>query len=67
MTTYRLSTDSGTTTVTADSVDAAAVELARIERIRGVATAADLRDAIERAGGYGTLTEDGAPVWRIGA
>lgn len=53
-----ISTDEGTMTVYATSVDQAA-------RKFGYASADALRRAVERSGGYGSLVIDDVVVWRV--
>jgi len=54
----QISTDEATMTIDATSADQAAREF-------GYASAAALRRAVERSGGYGSLVIDGVTVWRV--
>lgn len=64
---WTLSDDTGISTVDAIDADDAARKLAANERIAGVSSSDDLRSAVERAGGYGSLIDpDGVAVWSVG-
>lgn len=56
--TIRISTDEATMTICAASADDAAREF-------GYASSDALRRAVERSGGYGSLTIDGVVAWRV--
>lgn len=62
MATYRFSSDACDDEIEADTLDAAAVEYARDEGIRGVRTAADLTRHIERVGGWIEITDEAGQV-----
>lgn len=58
MKTIRIVTDEGNMTIDATSADEAA-------RAFGYASADALKRAVERSGGFGSLSIDGITVWRI--
>lgn len=65
--TYRISTDSVTGHYEARSADEAAANFAKEEQIRGVRTASDLAEYLERVGGYGFMVcdDDGEEIFDV--